>query len=291
MAISLEGRLLIKNSTKADTKRDEGLEIPEEIEYLECIQYGENAEYQNLDVCFPKDHDGKLPVIVSVHGGGYVYGSTKVYMFYCASLAKRGFIVVNFNYRLAPEYNFPAPLEDLNSVLHFITENEQMKKYPFDFDNVFILGDSAGAQIASQYGAIFTNKEYCSLFGFEMPKIRLKGLGLNCGRFDLMSQVKESGKKGVLRDYFGKDPLRFGEKLEVFKYIDSNYPPTHIITSYGDFMMPYAEPMKEFLESKNVKCECKIYGDENVWHVFHVNVRWDVGIQANDDQIAFFKKL
>lgn len=290
MGISLEGKRMIKFSTIADTKRDEGLTIPEDITYIDNITYGEDKEYQNLDICFPKSHEGKLPVIVSVHGGGYVYGSTKVYMYYCASLAQRGFIVVNFNYRLAPAYQFPAPLEDLNAVLNFITTNPKMKEYPFDFENVFLLGDSAGAQIAGQYSVIFSNKEYNSLFGFKLPDIKLKALGFNCGRFELLTYINKSKNKGICKDYFGKDPLRFGEKLEVEKYVTSDFPPTFIMTSQGDFMMPYAKPLEELLESKNVDCECQIYGDKNVWHVFHVNVRRDIGIKANDDQIAFFKK-
>ena len=290
MRYSFEAKKLIKISTKADTKRDEGLTVPEDITYIDNFKYGEDEEFQTLDICFPKSHEGKLPVIVSVHGGGYVYGSTKVYMYYCASLAQRGFIVVNFNYRLAPKYKFPAPLEDLNTVLNYITTNPKMKDYPFDFDNVFILGDSAGAQIAGQYATLFTNKEYSDLFGYKLPDIKLKGLGFNCGRFGLVEYIKRFKNRGICRDYFDKDPFRFGEKLEVEKYVTSDFPPTHIITSYGDFMMPYAEPFKTLLDSKNVDCDCQIYGVKNVWHVFHVNVRWDVGIKANDDQTVFFKK-
>ena len=38
------------------------------------------------------------PVIVSFHGGGWVYGDKNVYQFYCMELAKRGFAVVNYSY-------------------------------------------------------------------------------------------------------------------------------------------------------------------------------------------------
>ena len=290
--ISWEGRNLILMSTVADSSRDAGLKIPENINYISNIQYGEDKEYQNLDICYPKESKAKLPVIVSVHGGGYVYGSTKVYMFYCADLVRRGFIVVNFNYRLAPKHKFPAPLQDVDSLLHFITKNEACKEYPFDFDNVFIVGDSAGAQIASQYAAIFSNDEYRAMFGFEKPAIKLKGLGLNCGaRFDMYNDLKKGPRYGVARDYFGWRPLKFGAKIDVFKYIDSNYPPTFLLTAKGDDLTRYSEPMRDHLKSKNVKVVWNNYGDENVWHVFHVNVRWDIGIQANDDETNFFKEL
>lgn len=89
---------------------------------------------QVLDVYRPKDTEGNLPVIVSVHGGGWVYGDKELYQYYCMSIAQRGFAVVNFTYRLAPEYQFPAPMEDTNSVFAWILDNKD--KYGMDVANL-----------------------------------------------------------------------------------------------------------------------------------------------------------
>ena len=94
---------------ESDDKRDAGLSIPADIDYRAGIPYGPDPVYHTLDLCWPKGAEGALPTIVSVHGGGYVYGSAERYRFYCADLAQRGFAVVNFNYRLAPEHPLPAP--------------------------------------------------------------------------------------------------------------------------------------------------------------------------------------
>ena len=119
--MSLSSFMFCKLCQKSDAKRDEGLKIPEDIEYVRDIRYGRNIKYHTLDICWPKAKKSeKLPVIISIHGGGYVYGSKEVYQFYVASLAQRGFTVINFNYRLAPKYHFPAPLEDLTSVIKWI---------------------------------------------------------------------------------------------------------------------------------------------------------------------------
>lgn len=96
-----------------DAKRNEGLTTPEGIMRFDDVSYGE-YERNVLDVYKPKDAKGKLPVIVSVHGGGWVYGNKEIMQFYCMSLAERGFAVVNFNYRLAPEHKHPIPLVDTN---------------------------------------------------------------------------------------------------------------------------------------------------------------------------------
>ena len=91
---------------QGDKKRDKGLQTPLDIERKDNLSYGPYGKSNLLDVYYLKENAGKLPVIVNVHGGGWVYGTKEVYQFYCMSLAQRGFAVVNFNYRLAPARKF-----------------------------------------------------------------------------------------------------------------------------------------------------------------------------------------
>lgn len=106
--MSLMTWYLRKSFEANDNKRDAGLSAPTDIERMDDIAYGPDARWQALDVYRPKSTSGKLPVIVSVHGGGWTYGDKERYQWYCMNLAQRGFAVVNFTYRLAPEYKFPA---------------------------------------------------------------------------------------------------------------------------------------------------------------------------------------
>lgn len=132
-----------ENFGKGDAERDRGLHTPEDIVRFDNIAYGADPKWQVLDVYRPADARNRLlPVIVSVHGGGWVYGDKEGYQFYCMSLAKRGFAVVNFSYRLAPEIKFPASLEDTNLVFTWVLE--QAEQYGFDTRYVFAVGDSAG---------------------------------------------------------------------------------------------------------------------------------------------------
>ena len=134
-----------------DAKRDAGLTTPETVERFDGLAYGPDPVWNRLDVYRPKCERGnRLPVIVSIHGGGWVYGDKELYQFYCMSLAGRGFAVVNFTYRLAPEFKFPAQLEDTNRVMEWVYAN--CETYGFDLDNIFMVGDSAGAHSA---GAVY----------------------------------------------------------------------------------------------------------------------------------------
>ncbi len=286
--MSFSAFLMRRAFAKGDAKRDAGLTIPPDVTYLRDLRYGSHPRFHLLDLCFPKGSGGNLPVIVSFHGGGYVYGSKEVYQFYCASLAQRGFAVVNFNYRLAPKYKFPSPLEDLNAVLAWLLAHRD--EYPVDPENVFLVGDSAGAQMASQYAAIWASPAYQKIMGITPPDFRLAAVGLNCGMYDITAQRGDKGLKGVKRDYFTAHPERFGEQLNVLAYIDANYPPVSVFSAGGDFLRPHCEPMAELLRARGVDCDCHIYGDEHTYHVFHCDMRSDVGRQANDDQTAFFRR-
>lgn len=62
---------------------------------------------------------------------------------------------MNVNYALAPQYKYPTPLIQMNQATQFIKENKM--NLPIDFNQVIIGGDSAGAQLASQFTAIQTN--------------------------------------------------------------------------------------------------------------------------------------
>lgn len=295
--MSLTSYLFCKGCTKSDRKRDEGLHIPSTVKYIRDLRYGEHKKYHILDICWPKKVDNqpvdakkdKLPVIVNVHGGGFVYGSKEVYQFYCASLAERGFAVINFNYRLAPKYKFPTPVKDLNAVLHWLLENKD--NYPLDPENVILVGDSAGAQIASQYGAIYSNKKYEKIMKIEKPEITIKALGLSCGTYNLKKRALEEDNKGLMVDYLTKEPMRFGRKLDVLEYITKDYPPTYLFTSKGDFLMEECCIMDEFLNEQGVICKHKIYGNEKTYHVFNVDMKNEFSTEANNDQVAFFKRF
>ena len=88
-------------------------------------------------------------MIVNVHGGGWVYGDKDVYQYYCMDLCLRGFAVVNYSYRLAPEYQFPAQIEDTVMAFRWVIENGD--EYGFDVDRLYAVGDSAGANILTLY--------------------------------------------------------------------------------------------------------------------------------------------
>lgn len=275
-------------ASRSDAKRDRGLKTPEDIRRIDRIPYGPDARWNTLDVYRPRGKAGKLPVIVNIHGGGYVYGSTKQYQFYCMGLAQRGFAVVSYNYHLAPKYKFPTPVRDTNLVMEWICRKAEI--YGFDTDNVVIVGDSAGAQLASQYAVICTDPEYAKIMEITPPEFTLRAVGLNCGMYDLKKRAGEIPGNKLMIDYFTKDPSVYGKKLDVLSHVTEKFPPAYLLSAKGDFLVEQCRPMAELLRSKGVPCEYRIYGDEKTGHVFHLDMRSDLARKANDEEIAFIRE-
>ncbi len=80
--------------------------------------------------------NAKLPVIFWMHGGGYIAGDKQYKNPLLAKIAEQGYIVVNVNYALAPQYKYPTPLIQMNQATQFIKENKM--NLPIDFNQVII---------------------------------------------------------------------------------------------------------------------------------------------------------
>ena len=89
-----------------------------------------------------------LPVLLFVHGGGFILGSVDTHEAMARALAlSANSVVAAVDYRLAPEHPYPAALEDAASVLNWLEANGDA--LPLDPSRIAIAGDSAGAQIAA----------------------------------------------------------------------------------------------------------------------------------------------
>ena len=289
--MSLQSILFHINAGRSDRKRDAAIQLPAGVTQCRNISYGPYGKDSMLDVYYPDGTKAPLPTIVSIHGGGFVYGTKEVYRRYGMDMARRGFAFVNFNYRLAPKWKFPTPLADANAVLEWVVKNA--RTYHLDPERIFLVGDSAGAQLASQYAAIYTNPKYASLFSLNLPEIRIRALGLNCGVYDMAAYAAQP-RKGLSLDYLGKQLPSDDPRLQVLAAITKDYPPAYITTACHDFIRGNAQPMYEFLRAKGVPCQWKCYGTEDneaVGHVFHVNIVLPEAAACNDDTAAFFRKF
>lgn len=116
-----------------------------------------NGDYEvPVRLYFPTEEDMKLApeershlaVLLFFHGGGWVTESVETYNRVCARMAQTtGCIVASVEYRLAPEYRFPAAFEDCYAAAKTLYTNHSILKiHP---DQITIIGDSAGGNLTA----------------------------------------------------------------------------------------------------------------------------------------------
>jgi len=117
------------------------------VEAHKDIAYGDDARHR-LDVFVPQSRPAKAPIVVYVHGGGYVAGERSplpglIYDNVPIFFARQGFIGVNATYRLAPEHQWPSGGADVGKIVEWLRGN--IARFGGDAERIVLLGQSAGA--------------------------------------------------------------------------------------------------------------------------------------------------
>lgn len=290
-----------KEFKESDDIRDAGLQTPADIHRFDDIVYGQDPKWQVLDVYRPKNANGKLPVIVSVHGGGWVYGDKERYQYYCMNLAQHGFAVVNFTYRLAPDFKFPAPMEDTLLVFRWL--NAHAEKYGFDTSHVFAVGDSAGAHILAIFCCICTNPEYAAKYTFPeqdgIPAENLEhftptAIALNCGAYQIKIKDQPDLNTLLMADFLPEKGTP--EEIDLInptRHVTEAFPPAWVMTCDGDFLKEQAPIMTRALLDHNVPFRLAYYRNKDfaLGHVFHCNMKLPDAARCNRDECEFFRSF
>lgn len=120
------------------------------VERLKNIRYAPGfGEAHLLDVYRPSGRDpardGLLPVILYVHGGGFAILSKDTHWLMALAFARRGYVVFNVNYRLAPRHPFPLGLSDVCAAARWVKKHA--RSYGGDPERLALAGESAGANL------------------------------------------------------------------------------------------------------------------------------------------------
>ena len=189
-----------------------------------------------------------------------------------------------------PEIKFPEELNQVNEYIHWVAKHAD--EYNLDKNNVFLVGDSAGGQMAEQYTAILTNPVYREKFGYTLPDLKFRAVALN-------SPATFMKDPGMMMDatlaYFDPEVMKSTKNqdlIDVEKYITGGFLPTFISTANEDFIHDCAVRLDGFLRAKGVEVIQKSWGDEKhpEPHVFLINQKDELAKEANDEEAAFFRR-
>ncbi len=250
----------------------DGVTLYENVSYLP-----DGNAWHLLDVHVPQGEDGPLPCILYLHGGGWSNVDKNVFHHYCSTVAAQGFVVFNADYRLAPDYRFPAQIEDAARALLWVRENAAL--YRGNPGQIFLVGDSAGAHLSALLACACTDPAFARHLGLAeelcTQPVPIAGTGLLCGAFDLSSaaQVRSPNISGYLMGLFGVGELQEitpeqWEQISPLRHITPGFPPSFLTHARADGLFPQSVDMAGALEHNRVRHIC-LFLDERDNAYFH----------------------
>jgi len=125
-----------------------------EVSVQQNIVYRQVGDTQlELDLYFPPSKPKKpRPAVIVLHGGAWRHGDKGDMMEVAIKLAKRGYVVASVGYRFAPDWPFPAQLEDVQAAVRWLRQHAE--EYQIEPEKIGGLGASAGAHLVALLGLV-----------------------------------------------------------------------------------------------------------------------------------------
>jgi acetyl esterase len=118
------------------------------VEVVRDVPYVDGGAREHvLDVYRPIGGGGGRPVVLYIHGGGFRLLSKDTHYVMALAFARRGYVVCNISYRLAPRHRFPAGAMDAALAYRWVIEHAH--EFGGDPSRIVLAGESAGANLAT----------------------------------------------------------------------------------------------------------------------------------------------
>ena len=266
-----------KNMAKHDMKVKASLPKVNKVNKYLSLNYTNNDkdEFRKFNIYKPESENKNLPLIIDIHGGGWVYGDKDLNDEYAFYLASKGYNVVTFSYRLLTMTNLKGMVNDIFTFFNHIYKNKDL--YKLSFGNVMISGDSAGGHLALLTLAINNSKKLQDIYEVKPFSFAVDFLVLEhpCAFINEIFLPNKGFNKLInkwYRDSFYKPSKKFKDikenaSLDEFiKY--ASYPPILTCSCTGDDLIPFYNRMIEVFNQNSINYESKVYN--GLYHVFEI---------------------
>lgn len=235
------------------SRHDRANPFPTGIELIENMDYyGDGNHCHRMDLYRPENRTEPLPVLINIHGGGFLLGKKEVNRLFCAQMSGLGFLVFCLEYPLVPNVDIFRIFQDLTVGIN--DASTIAEQYGGDPDRLCLCGDSAGAYLCTYLAAMQNNLSMAQAAGAEQVKPKIKALGLISGMF----YTHRCDLIGVFLpdSVYGKG----WRKHAFFPYINpenpalaGNLPPCFLVTAKGDFLRQYSRRFVKALQRNETK--------------------------------------
>ena len=211
------------------------------------VVYHVASNHENkLDLYLPANPSGPTPVLMMIHGGGWVQGTKEAQVLRLLPYLEMGWAVVNVTYRLVQVSRAPAAVEDCLCALQWIARNGE--RYNFDTSRIVTSGNSAGGHLALTSGMVPPSTglgRECVSGSFAgpptIPSVEVAAIINWYGITDVVDLVEGSNTKGYAVQWLGGLPNRaeIARLVSPLTYVRRELPPVLTIHGDADPIVPY----------------------------------------------------
>jgi len=240
-------------------------------DHLDIEYYNRSSRRLAMDIFEPEVPKGtELPVVVNIHGGGLIGGSTVCSRAFCRKIAKRGYLVFSLDYRIVPKVRVYEQFDDVCAGMDCV--GRKLIDFDVDITRIYMVAESAGAYLALYVAAMSRSKELQDAISYPPTRMHFKAMGLMSGMF----YTTRSDRIGLFLapHFYGNDK----KSRAMAKYTNPehseiiyNIPPVYLITSKADMVERYTLDFAGELGNKGIEHKLRHMGsDPKLVHAFPV---------------------
>ena len=251
-----------EKALKIDVAKLDPARLPGDVTEIFDIDYaGDGLSGHLLDVYFRKNGT-KKPILIDIHGGGFVSEDKAMNRMFGNYMAKAGFVVFELNVRLAyPEWTVFDQIEDIDRGVRYVLDNAG--SYECDKDRLYIAGHSSGGVLAVSEALLCVDPDMRRDFGIKDRNYSYKGVLTDCGLMHFYkSSIAYWGMRKMCFPKGYKNDKRYGylvfERNESLKKL----PKTVLITNPKDVLRKMTFHFDKVLESHGTEHSLFLYGKD-----------------------------
>jgi acetyl esterase/lipase len=196
-----------------------------------------------MDVYYPEQRSERMPAVVFLHAGAWVLGDklNTGGIIDFGELLSRGYVVASIDYGLAPDFTFPAQIENVKCAVRYL--RTEADTHSIDTDNIGVWGASAGGHLAALLG-VTSGDETFEGGGHPDESSGVQAVVDLFGPADLEAPDFVANADEITRTVFGADGAGPSEVLARFspvRYVSPGDPPVLIIHGDADGVVPLSQ--------------------------------------------------
>lgn len=261
--------LLLGAATSCVAQVPESLKdaFPEGTTFHQNIPYAHDTLKKHLlDIYYPKNAKGNAPLVIWVHGGGWMQNDKYADMSYMKNtirtLLEKGYALASIDYRHSTTAKFPAQIQDCNQAVDFLYQHAA--EYKVDKNKFVLMGFSAGGHLASLLALSGNSTIPDFYYDKKKPAFKIKAVLDFYGPSNFIMFYSTATDVDAAADpisvLIGASPLKrpdLSAQASPITYVDKNDPPFLIVHGEKDESVPVSQSLllKSAFDLNHVKSQ------------------------------------